>query len=369
MLNQLKALSLRAAERPVTCVRYNKDGDLLFTAGQDGLVAVWSVKTGERLGTYHFIEDDPHNVDEKVLASQIAHKAVSCLDVTLDSRQLAVAWFDYIVFFEALTGCFLDSIHGPARFDCVEWNRKPGSQDSVVCCYSSKGGIKPATPAFKVYRTTDPMDVENKKGRKWVCNFDMTEFEGDPTCCAWGPYDESIIGATSGGKVYQWNMQGEVISQVSEHKDIISSVSFNGNRTIMLVTSKDSNSSLWEVPFMNGNMGLIFKYASDRPLSGGSISPLFDLDDKDKKRKPHMLLAGGQEAKDVTTTSAQMGQFETLIVNLVFGNEVGRLMAHYSPTTCVVFSPDGTSFATGAVEGNVKIHKFDESFMDHDHST
>lgn len=30
----MKAISLRAAERPVSCVKFNRDGDLIFTAGQ-----------------------------------------------------------------------------------------------------------------------------------------------------------------------------------------------------------------------------------------------------------------------------------------------------------------------------------------------
>eukprot|EP01056_Protomagalhaensia_sp_Gyna25_P002644 Protomagalhaensia_sp_Gyna_25__2643@NODE_2505_length_1047_cov_217_475198_g1801_i1_p1_GENE_NODE_2505_length_1047_cov_217_475198_g1801_i1NODE_2505_length_1047_cov_217_475198_g1801_i1_p1_ORF_typecomplete_len138_score34_15WD40/PF00400_32/1_5e03WD40/PF00400_32/1_9e06ANAPC4_WD40/PF12894_7/2_5e03ANAPC4_WD40/PF12894_7/6e05K_oxygenase/PF13434_6/0_0057Ge1_WD40/PF16529_5/0_029MMS1_N/PF10433_9/0_075eIF2A/PF08662_11/0_18_NODE_2505_length_1047_cov_217_475198_g1801_i176489 len=135
----------------------------------------------------------------------------------------------------------------------------------------------------------------------------------------------------------------------------------------MLATSQDSSASLWEVPFMNTTNGPISRYPTDRPLAGGSISPLFDLAEEDKRRKPHMVIGGGQAAADVTTTAAASGQFETLIINITFGDEVGRLMAHYSPTTCVAFSPDGNTFATGAYEGNVIIHKFDDTFMELDH--
>ena len=43
---------LQGHERPITVVKYNYDGDLLFTASKDQTPSVWRSENGERLGTY-----------------------------------------------------------------------------------------------------------------------------------------------------------------------------------------------------------------------------------------------------------------------------------------------------------------------------
>lgn len=43
---------LKGHERAITCVVYNNDGDLVFTAAKDQIPTLWYAKTGERIGTY-----------------------------------------------------------------------------------------------------------------------------------------------------------------------------------------------------------------------------------------------------------------------------------------------------------------------------
>ena len=56
---------LHGHERAVTQIRYNHDGDLLFSVAKDNKPTVWLSENGERLGTYN-----GHN------------GAVWCVDVT-----------------------------------------------------------------------------------------------------------------------------------------------------------------------------------------------------------------------------------------------------------------------------------------------
>jgi translation initiation factor 3 subunit I len=44
---------LQGHERPITVVKYNYDGDLLFTASKDQVVSMWRSENGERVGTFH----------------------------------------------------------------------------------------------------------------------------------------------------------------------------------------------------------------------------------------------------------------------------------------------------------------------------
>lgn len=45
-------MTLHAHERPVTCITFNQDGNLLFTCGKDKRVFVWSFPDNEQLGLY-----------------------------------------------------------------------------------------------------------------------------------------------------------------------------------------------------------------------------------------------------------------------------------------------------------------------------
>lgn len=43
---------MKGHERPLTYLKYNKDGDLLFSCAKDHTPTVWFADNGERLGTY-----------------------------------------------------------------------------------------------------------------------------------------------------------------------------------------------------------------------------------------------------------------------------------------------------------------------------
>ena len=53
LLNTLqKPLMLHGHERSITQIKYNRDGDLLFSSAKDTHPCVWYSINGERLGTY-----------------------------------------------------------------------------------------------------------------------------------------------------------------------------------------------------------------------------------------------------------------------------------------------------------------------------
>lgn len=375
-MRKMKTHSLRASERPVTCVKFNRDGDLLLTSGNDGMLTCWSSKTGKRLGTYQYVEENPKAyTDEELLASvSRPQKTILHFDISHDSRFVVAARFDTCMFFEVKTGKYLEHFDEEAKIEWIEFCQHPLRQNRVLLCHTSKGGTNIATPAFKVYRKNSFGTTEGSTGTAegsadaegggsgWTLETKVTSFDAAmPTACGWGPLDQSIIGATDTGKLYKWDLEGQELAKVSAHEGNITSFSFNKTRTILLTTSKDSTAALWNVETMQ----LLKRYQCDRPLVSGSICPLFD---SKENHKPHILLAGGQEASEVTTTRNDQGNFEALLVNMIYENELGRVLAHYSPTTCIVYSHDGTKFATGAHEGNAGLFAFDDDFINADHS-
>lgn len=75
----MQPYTLVGHERPVSCLKFNRDNDLLFSAGKDGIVAVYNVESGKRLGTYQAADTDVSTV----------MKAVDAIDVDFESKLLA----------------------------------------------------------------------------------------------------------------------------------------------------------------------------------------------------------------------------------------------------------------------------------------
>jgi len=48
-----RPILLKGHNRPITFIKFNRDGDLLFSAAKDYQVTVWYTHNGERLGTYN----------------------------------------------------------------------------------------------------------------------------------------------------------------------------------------------------------------------------------------------------------------------------------------------------------------------------
>lgn len=72
-------------ERALTQVKYNADGDIIFSVSKDHVVCAWFSHNGERLGTYHghvgalwTVDVDPTST---LLATGGADVRTSCLMV------------------------------------------------------------------------------------------------------------------------------------------------------------------------------------------------------------------------------------------------------------------------------------------------
>ena len=58
-----------------------------------------------------------------------------------------------------------------------------------------------------------------------------------------------------------------------------------------------------------------------------------------------VVLGGGQEAREVTTTTTKAGKFDARFYHLVFEEEIGRVKGHFGPINSLAFHPDGKRWA------------------------
>merc|ERR1712216_618905 len=150
-------------------------------------------------------------------------------------------------------------------------------------------------------------------------------------------------------------------------KEPLTDMKFNADRTLLLVCAEDSIARLVSFATISGegddeeedekggdgevavDLEVVKKYHSDKPVRSGAIHP----------KKNIVILAGGQHARNVTTTAHGKGRFDLEFFHMVYEEKIGVVKTgHFSPTNTCGFSPDGSQFVTGAEEGNVRIFTF-----------
>jgi translation initiation factor 3 subunit I len=76
-----------------------------------------------------------------------------------------------------------------------------------------------------------------------------------------------------------------------------------------------------------------------------------------------VVLGGGQEARDVTTTQARQGKFEARFYHKIFEEEIGRVRGHFGPLNTIAVHPKGTGYASGSEDGYVRVHHFEPQYF------
>mmetsp|Transcript_18460 Transcript_18460/g.30064 ORF Transcript_18460/g.30064 Transcript_18460/m.30064 type:complete len:341 (+) Transcript_18460:46-1068(+) len=323
----MRPLILKGHTRPLTCVKYNREGDLLFSCSKDYVPTAWFADNGERLGTYD------------------GHKGtVWSLDPSSDSKHLITGAADMTVkIWEIETGKLLhDYAHsGPVRV--VEWAE--GDKMFLTVADSFRG----SQPTISVYDFTG--NVEDQPSEpKYMWSVPGLEQGKKVTKATWCPLNKSILTCDELGVMRVHDPEsGKVLTKVHEHTKKISSLSWNKDKFFLITGSADNSAKLWDAE----EWKVLKTYETDRPVNAVGISPI----------KEHVFVAGGQEAMSVTTTSAKVGKFETKLFHMVFGEEFGNVGGHFGPVNTLAVHPEGTGFTSGAEDGYIRVHDFDKDYF------
>ena len=142
---------------------------------------------------------------------------------------------------------------------------------------------------------------------------------------------------------------GEKTKSTHPHTDVITDLQMSEDRTYFITSSKDKSAQIFESNTLNP----LKKYISDAPLNSASITPIQEF----------VILGGGQEAMQVTTTTMRQGKFECRFWHKILEEEVGRVKGHFGPINTIAVHPDGKSFSSGGEDGYVRVHHFDEEYF------
>ena len=166
----------------------------------------------------------------------------------------------------------------------------------------------------------------------------------------WGSLNQTVIAAYDDGSLRVWDVdRGAEVLRVQEHRKQINSLQFNHDHSMIITASSDHTARIFDAKTLT----LLKTFTSDRPLNSAAISPLFN----------HVIVGGGQEAMNVTVTSAKVGHFEVDFYHTVYGDFLGSVKGHFGPVNSVAFNTNGKSFASGSEDGYIRLHHFDKEYF------
>lgn len=170
----------------------------------------------------------------------------------------------------------------------------------------------------------------------------------------WGAFNETIICCCDDGTIRVWDTStAQEVAKVMGHDKKVNSITFSKDQTMFISASSDQTAKLWDAK----SLQCLKTYKSDRPLNAAAISPIFN----------QVIVGGGQEARDVTTTSGKAGHFEVDFFHVYYQEYMGHVKGHFGPVNAMDFAPDGKSFVTGGEDGFIRLHHFPESYFQSDY--
>eukprot|EP00695_Tsukubamonas_globosa_P000417 TRINITY_DN1316_c0_g1_i1.p1 TRINITY_DN1316_c0_g1~~TRINITY_DN1316_c0_g1_i1.p1 ORF type:complete len:344 (-),score=87.34 TRINITY_DN1316_c0_g1_i1:45-1076(-) len=322
---------LKGHSRPITFLKYNRDGDLLFVSAKDNAPSVWFTDNGERLGTFK------------------GHGgAVWCLDVDYETRRLITASGDQTArLWDVQTGtCLFTFPHRTAVRSCAF---ATGDKQFVTVTDSSFGNI----PTIHIHNlSADLMESGNPSGQADVSVRQITGHAEKTkiNSVLWGPLNKTILSAGDDCTLRLWDAEtGTQIAIAQDHKKSINSISMSQDQSCVITASSDMTSRLYDARTLK----FLKEYQTERPVNAAVISPNTD----------HVLLGGGQEAASVTTTASSSGKFEVRFFHKIFEDEIAQVKGHFGPVNALAIQPGCKAYASGGEDGFVRIHPFPEAYF------
>uniref|UniRef100_A0A023GIG9 Eukaryotic translation initiation factor 3 subunit I n=2 Tax=Amblyomma TaxID=6942 RepID=A0A023GIG9_AMBTT len=320
----MRPLMLHGHERAITQIKYNREGDLLFSCAKDHSPNVYYSLNGERLGNF------------------IGHAgAVWCIDVNWDSTRV---------------------ISGAGDNTCRVWDLERGVNINTIntptavrtCMYSFSGRMfmystDKAMGRFCEIHIVDTADRRQMEGQDSAMVIPVNQSK--VTSALWWHYDDGILSAHEDGTLATWDVKSGIqLNQIKGHNLTINDLQYSKDQSFFITASKDTTSKLFDADTLEH----LKTYKTERPVNSAAISPI----------REHVVLGGGQEAMDVTTSSVKAGKFDARFFHLIFEEEFGKVKDHFGPINSVAFHPDGKSYSSGGEDGYVRVHYFDPSYFD-----
>jgi translation initiation factor 3 subunit I len=309
--------NIKCHDRPVTELRFNRDGDLIFTAGKD-TVANLLRSDGSIVGVY-----DKH--EGSIFALAVDEESESLITGSTDQN---------LILWDVETG----RIRSQANIRVI-----PRSldffKDGVRCLMCNDDSMN-RVPAVGIFDTRS-----NKTEASASTPVVPTRILLDFT-------ENNIVFSDIEGAITRMDIR-KMASVQSEktHTSRINNLRPSRCRTFFITASSDSQSKI--VDF--GDLSVQKTFVCEEPVN---CAVIFSTNDK-------LVCVGGIEARDVTTTKGR-SSFEANFFDVVTARKIGSYATHFGTINSVDVHPGGRVYCSGGEEGTVSIIAFGEDFFDAD---
>ena len=329
----MKPLILKGHSKPIKDLQFNRDNDLLFSASTDRYITLWSSEYGERIGTYL------HDAAVYTMSINDNSKYI----MSGDSTGCVYLW-------ETSTGTLINKLLMPnvPSIRSVNFNYL---NDLVSIAYG--GRTLKSNSIIDIYKFEDLLKKEkNTKPLKSI----IIPNNDKISKTRWCDLGKVIIAASETGKLYKYDYESlNLLLDKKIHDNIIMDLDISPKEELIITAAKDGKAKILD-PDNFDVMSELFPENPVRNINACRFSPLISEEDE-KKVKYHAFIAGGQESRDVTTTTSKKGGFETLIYDCMFGCELGAILGHFGPVNALAISSDAELLASGSEESSVRVHK------------
>uniref|UniRef100_A0A4W5KR39 Serine-threonine kinase receptor-associated protein n=1 Tax=Hucho hucho TaxID=62062 RepID=A0A4W5KR39_9TELE len=300
-----KPILLQGHERSITQIKYNREGDLIFSVAKDTVANVWYSVNGERLGTYN------------------GHTgALWCVDCDWDTKNV-------------LTGSADNSCKQLAMLNTSSAVRTCGfdfSGNIIMFSTEKQMGYQCFLNYFDL--RDPPSRLDNQPYLTPYLTVPCAESK--ITSAVWGPLGEFVIAGHENGEINQFSAKVHTPTHTHtslytfrEHRRNTKQINDIQTSTMVITASKDCSSKLFD----SATLDHIKSFKTERSVNSAAISPIMD----------HVVMGGGQEAMEVT----RIGKFEARFFHAAY-EEFGR-----------VTSDPSTVYSSGGEDGYTRIHHFE----------
>lgn len=322
----MRPLMLKGHERPLTQLKFNAQGDLLFSAAKDHHVSIWYAANGERLGTL-----EGHS------------GSVWSVDVDRATKRVATAGADF-------KGKLWDVEHGVELFT---WDFKspaklvefsPDNSKLMFLTDHNMGQIG----TLHIFNVNEG-DIQNAEPILKITNED--DVSKRFVVASWAYGGEFILTGHAHGYISKYNAKtGALVKTERIFEEPVTDIQMSKGLDYFICCSRDKSACILDID----TLAIKKKYVSETPINSAAITPVKDF----------IIMGGGQDARDVTTTSLAEGKFDAMIFHKIFEEMIGRVKGHFGPINCISIHPEGKSYASGGEDGYIRLHHFPKSYFD-----
>lgn len=223
---------LHGHERSITKIRYNADGDLLFSASKDNTPNVWFSINGERFGTLDGHTGAVWSIDGNCKFRLLFWTFIYNFINIGDSSKVATGSADATV---RLWDC--------ESGKCLNTIETVTSVRSVLFSYSGKLLLYTTDAHFGKDPEINVIDItsgEHLSGQGFVTQIKEPSF-GKAISSLWGPVDESVITGHESGAICKWDLRNptQTFQESSVHKSQVNDLQYNKDQLLFISASKD----------------------------------------------------------------------------------------------------------------------------------